>query len=770
MPGRLALVRLTTMNDPLRLLVVAAHPDDETLGFGGPLARYASEGVETFLLTVTRGDRGRYFGHAVGTPGHPGAAALAELRERELRAASGALGIREVTLLDYADGCVDRVPAADAIAAIVREIRRIRPHVVLTFAPDGAYGHPDHIAVSQFTTAAIASAGGVSKLYFLAWRADQWAAYQAAFKKLVSTVDGVERQATPWPDWAITTVVDTRAWTDVVNRAVACHQSQVGAYAGLQKLDGPEREAIWGSWSFYRAISLVNGGRARESDLFEGISRDPAAAATAARSAALAIDSTAFRALGHRLVDQIADLTASVPQHPVTADRSPASVRAALGLGGPLPEDGADPRTILDGTTRLLFEQSLFNAHPRFFGYITAPPAPIGVLGDFLASALNPNVGSWSLAPAATEIEAETVRWIAQLIGYPSDCAGLLVSGGNMANIVCFLAARTAAAENIRAEGVAGAPPLVAYVSEEAHTWIQKAADMSGLGTDAVRWIRTNDAHQMDVGALARAVDDDAARGRRPFFVAGTAGSVSLGVIDPLPAIAALCREKRIWFHVDGAYGAFAAALPDGPEELRGIADADSVAADPHKWLYAPLEAGCALVRRGDALRAAFAYHPPYYHFDAAVTNFVDYGPQNSRGFRALKVWLALRHAGAAGYRRMIADDIALSRRLAAAVEAHPELELLTQALSIATFRYVPAELRGRAGDPAVEAVLNRINEALLDRLQKGGEVFLSNAVVGGRYALRACIVNFHTQAGDVDAVPEIVARLGHEITRERAG
>ena len=656
------------------------------------------------------------------------------------------------------------MPAPDAIAAIVREIRRVRPHVVLTFAPDGAYGHPDHIAVSQFTTAAIASAGGVSKLYFLAWRADQWAAYQSAFKKLVSTVDGVERQATPWPDWAITTVVDTRAWVDVVQRAVACHQSQVGAYGGLQALDTSQRDAIWGSWSFYRALSLVNGGRTRESDLFEGVRR--AAPSADRRSAALAMDAGTFKAIGRRLVDQIADLAASVPQRPVTADRSPATVRAALGLGRPLPEHGANPDGLVADVAPVLFDQSLFNAHPRFFGYITAPPAPIGVLADLLASALNPNVASWTLAPAATEIEAETVRWIAQLVGYPPDCGGLLVSGGNMANIVCFLAARAAAAPQVRTAGVAAGPQLVAYVSEEAHTWIQKAADMSGLGTGAVRWIPADAAHRMDVDALRRAIDDDAARGRRPFFVAGTAGSVSLGVIDPLPAIAALCRERGLWFHVDGAYGAFAAALPDAPADLRGIADADSVAADPHKWLYAPLEAGCALVRRPEALPAAFAYHPPYYRFDAGVTNFVDYGPQNSRSFRALKVWLALRHAGAAGYRRMIGDDIALARTLAAAAAAHPELELMTQSLSIATFRYVPVDLRGRIGAPDVEASLNRINEALLDRLQRGGEVFLSNAVVGGRYALRACIVNFHTQASDVRAVPEIVARIGHEITK----
>ena len=272
---------------PRRLMVVAAHPDDETLGFGGLLARYASEGIETFLVTATRGDRGRYFGHPAGSPEHPGEAELSRIREVELRAAAAVLGIRHVTLLDYGDQQLDRVAVDEAVPAIVRQIRQARPQVLLTFPPDGAYGHPDHIAISQLATAAaVASADAryasdlgpphaVSKLYYLAWDAQAWALYQAAFKKLVATVDGVERQATAWPDWAITTVIDTRRWWEIVWRAVSCHQSQVSAYAGLKTLTPDQHEALWGSQSFYRAFSLVNGGRRRESDLFEGVDEDP---------------------------------------------------------------------------------------------------------------------------------------------------------------------------------------------------------------------------------------------------------------------------------------------------------------------------------------------------------------------------------------------------------------------------------------------------------------------------------------------------------------
>jgi glutamate/tyrosine decarboxylase-like PLP-dependent enzyme len=479
------------------------------------------------------------------------------------------------------------------------------------------------------------------------------------------------------------------------------------------------------------------------------------------------MDPETFKSLGHQLVDQISALLASVPARAVTADHSPSEVRDALDLNGPLPEHGTDPAALLTDTARRLFDSSLFNAHPRFFGYITAAPAPIGILADFLASALNPNVGSWTLAPAATEIEAQTVRWIAELIGFPAGGGGLLVSGGNMANIVCLVAARAAAAPwDIRAEGISGGHgrELIAYTSAETHTWIQKAADICGLGTNAIRWIETNAALQMDVAALRQAIDVDAAAGRLPFLVVGTAGSVSTGVADPLPEIAALCREKGIWFHVDGAYGGFATMVPGGPPELRGLSDADSVAVDPHKWLYAPLEAGCALVRDADALTRAFAYHPPYYHWNERTVNFVDYGPQNSRGFRALKVWMALRHVGASGYRQMIADDIALSRSMAAAVDAHPELELMTQALSIATFRFVPTDLRPRCGDGPIAKYLNELNQALLDALQQSGELFVSNAVIRGRYALRACIVNFYTDACDVEALPDIVARHGRTV------
>jgi aromatic-L-amino-acid decarboxylase len=489
-----------------------------------------------------------------------------------------------------------------------------------------------------------------------------------------------------------------------------------------------------------------------------------------ARQAPLAMDATTFRALGHRLVDQLAAALEALPRGPVTRDESPSAVRQAFDATSAIPEAGMDPGQLLADTAKLLFEHSLFNAHPRFFGYITAAPAPIGILGDFLAAALNANVGAWTLSPAATEIESQTVRWIAELVGYPVDCGGLLVSGGNMANIVCFLAARAAqAGPNVRESGVASETGgrLRIYGSAETHTWIQKAADIGGFGTDSIRWIPVDEHLRMNVGALRERISADRAAGDVPCLVVGTAGSVSTGAVDPLREIARVCREQNVWFHVDGAYGGFAAAVSEAPDDLHALALADSVAVDPHKWLYAPLEAGCALVRNPDQLRAAFAYHPPYYHFDERVTNYVDYGPQNSRAFRALKVWLALRHAGAAGYRTMIADDMRLSRAMADAVRRSGALELISQELSITTFRVVPPNLRPAVGEPAVERYLDRLNRGVLDRIQHGGEAFVSNAVVGGRFVLRACIVNFHTTRADVEAAVELAVRLGDAVHAE---
>ena len=493
---------------------------------------------------------------------------------------------------------------------------------------------------------------------------------------------------------------------------------------------------------------------------------------SAPRGAAIDLDPKTFRTLGHSLVDQVAELLESLADRPVSPNTTPAAIRAQLG-DSRLPEAGTDAATVLEHATSVLVQNSTFNGHPRFYGYITASAAPIGILGDMLAAAINPNVGAWSLSPAATEIERQAVRWVAEFIGFPGTCGGLFVSGGNMANMVCFLAAReahaTRAGWDVRTKGVAGeAAKLTVYASAETHTWLQKAADLFGLGTDAIRWIEVDSAQRMRVDRLRERIEADRRAGFRPFLVVGTGGSVATGAVDPLPEIAALSREQGLWFHVDGAYGAPAARVPGAPADLAALGEADSVAVDPHKWLYAPLEAACALVREPEALLAAFSYRPSYYHFNDGAedpqTNFYEWGPQNSRGFRALKVWLAMRQIGRAGYERLISEDISLARRMYERVDAHPELEALTLALSITTFRYIPPDLAPSLSTADRAKYLNDLNGALLTRLQENGEIYLSNAVIDDRFALRSCIVNFRTSADDVDAVPEIVVREGRRL------
>jgi len=483
------------------------------------------------------------------------------------------------------------------------------------------------------------------------------------------------------------------------------------------------------------------------------------------RSTPFEMTSAELRAAGHALVDAIAEHLRALPGLPVSPNETPSSIRRLLPRDE-LPEQGVPAGELLDEASRLLFEHSLFNGHPRFFGYITSSAAPAGALADLLAASVNPNVGGWQLSPMASEIEGQCVRWIADLLGFPRG-GGLLVSGGNMANFVAFLAARRAAGgEELRRRGTRALPELVAYGSAETHTWFEKAADLFGLGTESLRWIPVDDRQRMSVPALRAAIAEDRAAGRRPFLIVGNAGTVSTGAVDPLVEIAELARAEELWLHLDGAYGAFAALAEGAPADLvDGIPLADSIAVDPHKWLYAPLEAGCVLVRDREALRDTFSYTPPYYRFtgeDEPRDNYYELGMQNSRGFRALKVWLAIRQAGRRGYASSIAQDVALARALHRAADGHPELEARTCNLSITTFRYVPPGID--SADESAREELNAINEELLAVLRESGELFLSNAVVDGDFLLRACVVNFRTALGDVEAVPEIVCRHGRTV------
>jgi aromatic-L-amino-acid/L-tryptophan decarboxylase len=478
------------------------------------------------------------------------------------------------------------------------------------------------------------------------------------------------------------------------------------------------------------------------------------------RNAPVEMQGSEFKRVGYQLIDQIADFIDNIREKPVTANLSLAQLSAMVGLDS-LPEYGKTASETVSRAAALLFNYSLFNGHPKFFGYITSSAAPIGALADLLAATVNPNVGAQILSPVATAIEKQVVKWLGEFIAVPACFDGILVSGGNMANFTAFFAAINAKMPERKKEGVAGAvnKPVI-YCCRTTHTWIEKAASLSGLGAGSFRWISADSTGRIDIVALEKAIQEDKENNLRPIMVIATAGDVSTGAVDDLKSIAAICKRYDCWFHLDGAYGVPAAVVPEQRGLFEGMADADSIALDPHKWLYAPLEAGCTLVKNPQHLIQAYSSHPVYYNFsndaEPAARNFYEYGFQNSRGFRALKVWMVLQQAGRQGYIEMISTDIRLAKLLFQLASQHPELQAVTQNLSITTLRYCPPEYP--------EGDLNQLNELLLNDLQRNGEVFLSNAVIGDKYCLRACIVNFRTSEKDMEEVVEIIVRTGRQL------
>ncbi len=474
-----------------------------------------------------------------------------------------------------------------------------------------------------------------------------------------------------------------------------------------------------------------------------------------------------FKKIGYQIIDSAAEYLETVHDKPVTTGETPKEIQAILGNAS-LPELGTSAAELVSRASDLLFNHSLLNGHPKFLGYITSSPAPIGALADLLAATVNPNVGANILSPMATAIEKQTVKWLAEFIGVSPNYGGILVSGGNMANFTAFLAARTAKSpKTLKEDGLANTPgDMVLYCSKTTHTWIEKAAVLFGHGSKSIRWIATDGDNKMNNEILVRTIEDDLKNGKKPFMVVGTAGDVSTGVVDNLSGIAAICKTYDLWFHIDGAYGAPAAVIPKLKKLFAGMEEADSIALDPHKWLYSPLEAGCTLVKNPQHLIDTYSSHPVYYNFGDADNesslNYYEYGFQNSRGFRALKVWMALQQVGKSGYVGMINEDIELSELFFAEAKKHPELEAVTQNLSITTLRYVPVGYA--TDDKNTETYLNTLNEKLLNVLQVGGEVFLSNAVVFGKYCLRGCIVNFRTSRKDIVEIIAIIVREGREL------
>ena len=482
-----------------------------------------------------------------------------------------------------------------------------------------------------------------------------------------------------------------------------------------------------------------------------------------AKPAPPAVDPEHFRRLAHAAVDLVADYLAGIGAAPVfrpmTADQ-----RTTL-MQEPLAASGAGPEAVLERFRSAILPHAMGNGHPRFFGWVNSPPAPIGVIADFLAAALNPSCAGGD--HAAIYVERAAVRWLMELIEFPTEGSmGLLVTGGSAATLVSLAAARHSAALqdgwNVRAEGLQHARmALRLYVTADGHSCIQKAAEILGLGAQSLRTVATDARRRMDVGALRTAVAADRAAGTRPFCVAASAGTAGTGAIDPLDEIADLCAAQRLWFHVDGAYGALGAALPSLRARYAGLARADSVALDPHKWLSVPVECGAVLVRDGRLLRESFSLVPDYLRTEAdrgfgGLPWYSEYGIQQTRGFRALKLWMTLQHLGREGVRDLIARHLALAQHLSALVDAAPDLERLGDVdLSIVCFRFAPPRLRG--DDRALDA----LNKRVMEEVQASGAAFLTQTTLGGRFALRACILHYATTESDLAALVDAVRETG---------
>ncbi|MGQ0643033.1 MAG: pyridoxal phosphate-dependent decarboxylase family protein [Gemmatimonadaceae bacterium] len=487
-------------------------------------------------------------------------------------------------------------------------------------------------------------------------------------------------------------------------------------------------------------------------------------------------DADRARALGGDVVALWGELLERLGTLPVGRRATAAEVRAAVTR--PIPNEPLTHEELVAALRVIVLEHSTYTGHPGFMAYITGASTVPGAAADLLAAAINQNVGGWRLSPAATEIELHLGRWFASRLGLPETAGGYVTSGGAMAAFMALKAARDAKAGwSIRELGTRAGPPLTFYASAQVHDVNTRAADMLGLGREAVRIVPVDGDLRMEVDELRSAVRRDLEIGHRPIAVIATGGAVSTGAIDPINDIADVCAQHGLWLHVDGAYGGVAALTDPLRPLFRGIERADSVALDPHKWLYTPQSGGVIVVRDMQSLANAFSIDPSYVYEDKQLTgrgiDLLTLGPQFSRGFHALKIWVSLLAHGWDAYQRRIAHDVALAQYLYNRAAVHPELEPVGPypELSIACFRYVPRALRG---DSAAEPYVNRLNERLMAELQLGGRVFPSNAILDGRFALRACIVNFRTEAVDIDALLEQAVEKGaglhtHDVGRAPA-
>ena len=463
-----------------------------------------------------------------------------------------------------------------------------------------------------------------------------------------------------------------------------------------------------------------------------------------------------MRALGHQMVDDLIDYWAGIREQKIWRP-IPDEVKEVFDQ--PIPEQGQSPEEVYREFKQYIFPYNKGNVHPRFFAWIQGTGTPLGTFGDLLASGMNPNtaIGEHS----AMYVDRQVVNWCKELMNFPSEASGILVSGGSMANITALTVARNSfGEEKIRQKGLkAASGQLLIYCSVETHSCIQKAAEIIGLGTDAVRKIGVNEHFELDVQLLKVQLENDLKAGFLPFCLVGTAGTVNTGAIDPMAELLEISREYGLWFHVDGAYGALGKLDPNYADALRAIEEADSLAFDLHKWLYVPYEVGCTLIRDAKKHRDSFAITPNYLlqekrGLSGGLDSINNYGFELSRGFKALKVWMSIKEHGRAKYAAMIAQNNRHAGYLAELVEENPYLELTAPlSMSITCFRMIQPGW----GEEALQA----LNKEILLRLQEEGIASPSSTILNGKYTLRIANVNQRTQREDMDLLVREVLRIG---------
>ncbi len=479
--------------------------------------------------------------------------------------------------------------------------------------------------------------------------------------------------------------------------------------------------------------------------------------------------------MGRAAIGMIADYYGTLQNVAITPNTTSRAVREQLDQE--IPVEGEDFNVLLEHISQVIFSLSRHNGHPRFFGYIASSGTAATAIADLLASTLNPSLTSWRSAPAAAEIERQTIGWIKQIIGYVPEAEGLFVSGGSMANLCGLAVARDAKAPiNVKSLGCQNlGRPMRLYISEEGHHSTSKAAGLLGIGHDHVRPVAVNSRFQMEARALAQLVEEDLAKGYLPFCVVATAGTVNTGACDRLEEIAEVASKYGIWFHVDACYGGFAALAPSKRDLFRGIDRADSVALDPHKWLYVPGDCGCILYHDPARARATFGQEAEYIriiaHEAAEAFAFWDYGPELTRRFRALKVWMMLSHVGTAALGEAIERNCQCAQYFAQLLAKADDFEIMAPVeLSIFCFRYMPPLIKTAytTASPeqrkTIDQELNALNERILTEVQRGGSSYLSNAGIVGRFALRGCVLNYRTRARDMEILLDDVRRAGQHL------